>query len=125
MSTKAPNLLVADAKGRISEHLGLEATGMKAGLFFRLERSELIKLPRGSQLFALPHRSPIGFDPGARNFVNLQGFRAVAAFAAPGHTLTYSAAYREDGKPKPLPLFSYGACAIYNCCASGNSDYNS
>ncbi|MDO8525400.1 MAG: radical SAM protein [Candidatus Omnitrophota bacterium] len=86
---------------------------MKAGLFYSLDEAGLIKLPSGSQLFSLPGRRPVGYDRETDNFVTLPGLRAVAAFASPGHTLTYSAAYREDGNVKPLPLFAYGACAIY------------
>ena len=63
MSTRAPILLVADQKGKIFEHPALEAAGMKAGRFFRLDPKELIKLPAGSQLFKLPDRSPVGYDP--------------------------------------------------------------
>ncbi len=114
MSAKVPALLVADSKGRIFEYPGLRATGMKAGLLFSLDRNELVKLPAGSQLFALPGRRPVGYHPEMKSFVSIDGLRAVAAFAAPGHTLTYSASYREYGSVKPLPLFAYGACAIYN-----------
>ncbi len=86
---------------------------MKAGLFSTLDRSELVKLPAGSRLFALPHRRPVGYDPETGRFVSLGGLRAVAAFASPGYTLTYSASYMEDGSVKPLPLFAYGACALH------------
>lgn len=113
MSAKPPSLLVADSKGRIFEHPGLHATGMKAGLLFSLCPSELIKLPAGSQLFALPNRRPVGYAPETKSFVSIDGLCAVATFSAPGHTLTYSSSYREDESVKPLPLFAYGACAIY------------
>ena len=106
-------LLLSDKKGKIFEHPGLEATGMKAGLIFRLRAGDLIKLPAGSQLFMLPDRRPVGYDPRTKKFIILHDFYAVAAFSAPGHTLAYSASYREDRATKPLPLFSYGACAIY------------
>jgi pyruvate-formate lyase-activating enzyme len=113
MQNRRPSLLLADSKGKIFTHPGLEAAGMKAGLFFRLGAHELIKLPAGSQLFKLPDRSPVGYDPRAKDFINVAGACVVAAFSAPGHTLTYSTSYREYKKIRPLPLFSYGACALY------------
>ena len=107
-------LLVASAKNdKIYEYPVFEPVGMKAGLFYRLTKGDLIKLPKGSQLFSLPNRSPVGYAPKINDFVTLTGLRAVAAFPSPGHTLTHSAAYKEEGTPKPLPLFSYGACAAY------------
>ena len=109
--TNSPHLLVSDPNGRIFEHPDLEATGMKGGLSFRLKGSELIKLPAGSQLFRLPNRMPVGYDPQTGSFVTVRNAFAIAAFAAPGHTLSYNASYREEKKAKPLPLFSYGACA--------------
>ena len=108
-----PLLLVSDAKGKIYEHPDLEPTGMKAGLFFRLSPSELIKLPAGSQLFTLPNRRPVGYDPQKRCFTIVPDAFAMAAFAAPGYTLTHSASYHEEEIPETLPLFSYGACAMY------------
>lgn len=106
-------LLIADPKGKVFEHPGLDAAGMKAGQFFRIPSKEFIRLPAGSQLFKLPDRLPVGYDPQNKSFVTLRDANAVAAFAAPGHTLTYSASYHEAGKPEPLPLYAYGACAIH------------
>jgi len=113
MRNNSPRLLLSDPKGRIFEHSDLDATGMKAGYLFRLNPNELIRLPAGSQLFKLPDRLPVGYDPQNRSFVNVPDACSVAAFAAPGYTITYSASYSEDAKVDPLPLFSYGACAIY------------
>lgn len=86
---------------------------MKAGRFETIGGSPLIKIPAGSQLFALPDRRPVGFDRRANCFTTLPDAQAVAAFAAPGHTLTHSVSFVEHGSPKPLPLFSYGAAAFY------------
>lgn len=114
MKNNLSRLLLADSKGRTFEHPYLEAAGMKAGIFSRLGKDDLIKLPRGSQLFKLPGRRPVGYDPKTGRFVTVDDAFAIAAFAAPGHTLTYNTAYVEGGKAKPLPLFSYGAAAGYN-----------
>jgi len=107
------NLLIADSHGRIFEDTALEATGMKAGRPFRLDPAELIKLPAGSRLFRLPDRRPIGYDANRRDFAAVGDACAVAAFAAPGYTLTYSVSYKETGRVRPLPLFSYGAAVLY------------
>jgi len=109
----APKLLVSDKIGNISVHSSLEACGMKAGHFFRMSSRDLVKLPAGSRLFMLPSRAPVGYDPRSNNFVTRGGVYGVAAFIRPGFTATYSPSYTEDGAPKPLPLFSYAACAFY------------
>ncbi len=117
-----PQLVVADEKNRIYSIPHLEAVGMSAGLFFRLPADELIKLPPGSRLFTLPDRLPVGYDSEAGDFITpdkdgLSDGRnkvfAVAAFISPGYTATRSAAYKEIGKPKMLPLFSYAGVAFY------------
>ncbi len=95
---------------------------MKGGEYFRLDPACLIKLPPDSELFMLPHRAPVGFDPETGRYEELDhdpGSRkrepcyAVAAFLAPGYTAVYSASYKEKGRPRLLPLFSYAAVAFY------------
>ncbi len=113
MLKDSPHLLTADPRGRIFTHYGLEAAGMKAGRFLRIDPEELIKLPAGSRLFTLPGRRPVGYDPKNGSFTNVTDACAVAAFTAPGYTVTHSTSYREEGLPAHLPLFSYAACAIY------------
>ncbi len=107
-----PNLLVSDKKGKIFVHPTLKATGMKANFLFRLKAKDLIRLPEGSRLFLLPDRSPVGYDPSLKNFVAADGALSVCAFTPPGYTVTYNSAYREHGKPRMLPLFSYAAVAV-------------
>lgn len=108
-----PKLLVSDIKGNISFDTCLNATGMKGGLIFKPERSDLIKLPPTSRLFVLPSRSAIGFDAATGRFMTMKGAFAVAAFLSSGYTATYLAAYAPIGKPKQLPLFSYAAVCMY------------
>lgn len=109
-----PLLLISDRKGRIHNHRSLAATGMKGGIILPLHPSELIKLPKGSRLFMMPGRSPVGLDQEHFELIprSVEHF-AVAAFLPPGYTVTYSPGYAEIGHPKPLPLFSYAACASY------------
>lgn len=108
-----PHLLAADKDGRIFSLPRLTGAGMEAGHFFRLDAHDLIRLPSGSQVFMLPDRRPAGYDPKTENFVIKDGCFAVGAFITPGFTVTSSSAYRESGRPRMLPLFSYAACALY------------
>ncbi|MCX5679998.1 MAG: radical SAM protein [Candidatus Omnitrophica bacterium] len=108
-----PRLLYADKKGRIFEEPELEAAAMKAGRIFRIDPSELIELPKGSQLFVLPERQAIGYYGSTDDRMISSGRFAVAAFLAPGYTATYSPAYIDDREAKILPLFSYCAAVSY------------
>ena len=118
---KHPALLIADKKGRIYDVPYLEATGMKDGEYFRLRPSDLIELHPDSELFMLPDRSPVGYDPSLKGHAVLkydpfvkkkEPCYAVAAFLAPGYTGTFSVSYRQE-KKNMLPLFSYTAAAFY------------
>jgi len=82
-----PQLLFSDEKGSIYPHPHLKACGMKAGNFFRLNPRDLIKLPAGSNLFMMPGRSAVGYDPSAAGFAATRAM-AVAASITPGHTAT-------------------------------------
>lgn len=117
-----PRLVFADEKGRVYDHPSLEATGMKAGRLFRLDARRLVKLPSSSELFLLPDRSAVGFDPGTGDFLEVdmdpysQEERpafAVAAFIPPGYSLTHSTAYHERPGAAMLPLFAYAACVFW------------
>lgn len=108
-----PKLLYCEKNGKIYAHPDIEAAAMKAGRPFTVDIKELIKLPRGSQLFMLPGRSAVGYDPSSGEVITLDGSYAVAAFLAPGYTASYSPAYRDDKKVRPLPLFSYCAAVSY------------
>lgn len=106
-------LLVSDRAGKIFEMPRLEAAGMKAGAFFVLKMRDMIKLPSGSDIFHLPGRTAIAYDPAQRSFVRETGHMAVAAFLPPGYTVTYNSAYSETGDSGLLPLFAYAACAAH------------
>ncbi|MFA4982143.1 MAG: radical SAM protein [Candidatus Omnitrophota bacterium] len=106
-------LLVSNKKGDIFSHDRLEASGMKAGTFVKLEPANLIKLPPGSRLFMLPDRRPVGYDPETAYFTPTISNFGVAAFLPPGYTVTYNSPYSEIGRPRPLPLFAYAAAALY------------
>ncbi|MDD4013981.1 MAG: radical SAM protein, partial [Candidatus Omnitrophica bacterium] len=115
-----PKLLISDAKGRVYDVPGLAATGMKSGAYYRLKVEDLVPLHSDSELFMLPDRSPVGYDPVTGRFKVISGdtltngpCSAVAAFMAPGYTSTYSASFSENDKASRLPLFSYSSAAFY------------
>lgn len=107
-----PKLLISDKNGKIFSHPELAAAGMEAGNFFELKPVDFVKLPPGSQLFNLPGRIPIGFDPKKGTLSTIEGYTTVAAFLPPGYTATYNSAYRETIGHKTLPLYSYAACSF-------------
>jgi pyruvate-formate lyase-activating enzyme len=116
-SPARPRLVYADDSGAIRDHPRLLAAGDRGGepLALSLPSAEIVALPRGSDLFMLPGRSPVGWDDERGRTVTLEAddqgraIHAVAAFLAPAHTCSLLAAYRTRPGAPPLPLFSYGA----------------
>jgi pyruvate-formate lyase-activating enzyme len=116
-----PCLLVADKQGRIIEFPELQMAGMSNGKYFRPDPEDLIPLPSGSELFALPGRLPVGWDRVSDEAVLLtenpydQGspVQAVAAFMAPAHTAVFTSSYQSEPGAQPLPLFAYTAVGWY------------
>jgi wyosine [tRNA(Phe)-imidazoG37] synthetase (radical SAM superfamily) len=108
-----PKLVFAGADGTIYDHPELELAGIDGGEPMAVPAGDLMPLPRGSDLFVLPDRNPIGIDPVTGRAVEYTGdgqpVSAVAAFLAPAHTLTHLPAYRPRGFAQPLPLFAYAA----------------
>jgi len=112
---RMPRLVVADQRGNITEHPDLAMAGMSAGRLTRLRPADLIPLPAGSELFALPGRLPIGLAPDG-NAVIVEthpddggAVQAVAAFMAPAHTMLYNAAWHRLDAAPTLPLFAFTA----------------
>jgi len=116
-----PVLLFADEGGNILEFDELEMVGMSNGRFVRPELEDLIPLPEGSELFTLPGRVPVGWDPRADEPVLLaenpfeagEKVQAVAAFMAPAHTAVFSSGYQSRPDAPTLPLFAYTAVGWY------------
>lgn len=108
-----PRLLVADAKGQIYDHPDLLMV-CRRGKEFALPRpDELMPLPEESDLFLLPGRRALGLDPETGELEEQEEL-AVAAFAAPAHTLTAHPAYSREPDAPMLPLFAYGAVGFAN-----------
>lgn len=109
-----PTLVFADSSGRILDLPEMEALGSSAGRWVRPDPEDWIPLPPGSELFLLPGRAPVGYDPRKRRFEVVTDtpygeISAVAAFTAPAYTQSFSAAYRSRQDAPVLPLFAYGA----------------
>ena len=117
-----PSLVYADVNGNIFDWPALEMAGASANECLRPLHSELIALPEGSELFLLPERLPVGFDPAAGTFEPLSAdpydsakpVRAVAAFISPAYTHLYSTAYKTNAGAPLLPLFAYTAVGWLN-----------
>ncbi len=112
-----PALVYADAEGRIFDWPHLEMAGRSGSSFERLRPGDWIELPQGSELFVLPGRAPVGYDRKKRSFKVLSAdpydssrpVQGVAAFMAPAHTATFTAAYETLPGAPLLPLFAYTA----------------
>jgi len=120
--TSPPLLLTADSQGNITEFPELEAVGMSNGHFYKPEPEDFLPLPEGSELFALPGRLPVGWDPAENEPVLLdesptckgQPAQAVAAFMAPAYTSIYNSGYQTRPGAPTLPLFAYTAVGWHN-----------
>ncbi len=110
-----PRLLYSDDEGVIRDHPGLLALGDGGGDPQPLVEVRTIPLPRGSDLFMLPGRAPLGRDPASGETIVLQtdpnGRRVhgVAAFLAPAHTTSRLACFRARPAAPALPRYSYAA----------------
>ena len=107
-STLRPHLVVADAQGNIYDHPELLMVCRRGNQWGLPRPDELMPLPPESELFLLPGRRAVGLDAES-GVSEVQEDLAVAAFAAPAHTLTAHPAYVSDADAPLLPLFAYGA----------------
>jgi len=117
-----PRLVYANAQGEILDFPDLLMAGRSGTLIKEPEPEDLIPLPPSSELFLLPQRHPVGFDPHTGEQVVLSdgsegeknNLQAVAAFMAPAHTTILSTAFEKaHDSVEPLPLFAYTAVGWY------------
>jgi len=115
---ESPRLILSDPEGNIFDHPSLKLSGRSGTRFLLPHPSELVPLPKGSQLFTLPGRIPIGWDEGKRSFVSSEKVRlgekevectSVAAFLPPGYIRTLLPATKLGPKAPTLPLWAYSA----------------
>jgi pyruvate-formate lyase-activating enzyme len=118
MGFEYPSLIFSDSSGKIFDHPHLKLAGRSGDRFVHPDLSELLPLPRGSQLFTLPGRLPVGWDEQEGSFVTLKRVRmggkqrackAVAAFLPPGYVRTLLPAAQKKTDAPMLPLWAYSS----------------
>lgn len=108
-----PHMLFADQQGHIYDHPELLLLCRRGEEWSLPRPDELIPLPEESELFMLPGRHAVGLNPETGETEVMEDL-AVAAFAAPAHTLTAHPVYETDEDAPMLPLFAYGAVGFAN-----------
>jgi wyosine [tRNA(Phe)-imidazoG37] synthetase (radical SAM superfamily) len=111
---ESPFLVVGDGEGNVFEIPSLRMTGMILDRPCVPSGDELIELAFGGELFELPGRIPVGYDPRRDEFVEVPSYRghpvvAVAAFMAPAYVQYYRAAWQTLSEAPRLPLYCYTA----------------
>jgi len=106
-------MVYADASGNIYDHPDLLLMSRRGDEWGLPRPEELMPLPDESEFFLLPGRRAVGLNPETGQAEQLDEL-AVAAFAAPGHTLTAHPVYVTDKDAPRLPLFAYGAVGFAN-----------
>lgn len=114
--SELPFLVVSDVQGNLMPHPTLRLAGRSGADIVEARLDEVIPLPPGSELFCLPSRLAIGFNPDSGNLLPIeegpegQEIWPAAAFLAPAHTATLLPAFAQLDKDAPkLPLFAYAA----------------
>ncbi len=110
-------MVFCDAEGRLYDHPRLLASGADGPGPVPVPETDLIPVPRGSDLMMLPGRRPVGLDPATGEPVVFSSWKrqpvyAAAAFMAPAHTQSHRAAYVADAGAPALPLYAYTAIAF-------------
>jgi len=109
-----PRLVCAHKDGHIFEHESLYLA-VDDGFQVRLPRpEELLPLPFGSDLFFLPDRAPMGFDPEKGQFVVVEGVFQTSAFICPRFLRLAHPAYKTLEGALVLPLFAYAPLGSLN-----------
>jgi pyruvate-formate lyase-activating enzyme len=114
-----PLLVVSDGSGNIFEIPELLMAGMELSIPVLPENNTIIPLPQGSDIFELPGRVPVGYDPREQKFVYVPEYQgkpvfSAAAFMAPAHIQYYRSAFRTMPDAPRLPLYSYTALGWHN-----------
>ena len=129
MHNDSPSLIFADAKGNIMDFEPLAMAGRTWDYIEPPEVSDLIPMPKGSQLYVLPDRHPVGFDRETGELVVLDEnpfepgtpAYAVSVFLPAAYSQTFIAAWRKNKGACVLPLFPYTAVGWHgeNFAAAG------
>ena len=117
MQADSPSLIFSDAKGNIMDFEPLAMAGRTWDYIEPVETDDLIPMPKGSQLYVLPDRNPIGFDQETGELIVLEEnpfepgtpAYAVSIFLPAAYSQTHIAAWRKNNRACDLPLFPYSA----------------
>ena len=113
-----PRLVLSDPEGKIFDHPRLKMAGRSGDRLALPSPRELVPLPRGSQLFTMPGRVPMGWDEKEASFALSERVRvgekevdctAVAAFLPPGFVRSLLPATRKKRASSQLPLWAYSS----------------
>lgn len=103
-------LVYADEKGNIYNHDQWYGLGRGGDIVSELLDDELIPLPSGATLVAMPDTNPIGLDPETGKMHRLSGeYYAVGALLPQGYTRLFLPGYVKSDPDKLLPIFGYTA----------------
>ena len=119
ISDSAPLLVVCDEHGDMFEIPEYRMAGMTGSEPVAPGPEDLLDLPFGSDLFMLPGRSAVGYDPRRNSFTEIKEYRgspvyAAAAFMSPAYLQVLRAAYRTRPDAPVLPLYCYTALGWKN-----------
>ncbi len=118
MGFEYPRLIFSDPHGTIFDHPYLKMAGRSGNRICLPEPTEIIPLPKGSQLFILPGRAPLGWDEESGTFQSIKETplgnkrnlcQAVSAFLPPGYVRTLLPATRLKSHSPILPLWAYSS----------------
>ncbi|NYE57451.1 radical SAM protein [Carboxydothermus ferrireducens] len=102
-------IVVARENGEFFDY-PLQPAGRTGNFFTPIEKSELIKLPRGATLVLIPGSKALGFDK--KGELRKTEYLAVAALLPQGYTRLFLPAYIKENAER-LPLFGYTAVVAY------------
>jgi pyruvate-formate lyase-activating enzyme len=108
-SGSGPTLVFADSHGQVLDAPGMGAACRTGRRVVPIDPRDLIALPRGSELYFLPARQPLGFAAENGSPEPLGDGTAVAAFLPPGYVALALAAYQRRPQAPLLPLYCYAA----------------
>jgi pyruvate-formate lyase-activating enzyme len=103
-------LVYSDLDNNVYESEEWIAVGRSGDQLVEILEDELIPLPDGATLVALPGCVPVAMDPGTGEFYPMEGeVQAVGALLPQGYTRLLLPGYVKRDKHQKLPLFGYTA----------------
>ena len=110
MSENVVHMVYADENGQIFDHPNLLMVGSSGGRPATVPQHELVPVPRGSDLFILPGRRPVGLNPDTGELETMEGpYVAVSTFLAPAWVRLRHPVYEAGDNAPILPLYAYAA----------------